>query len=91
MTWRIEFVVSAYETTNRVHSNDKAQDHYALVEAGWDGLRRIEGQVLRIDIIDGKIWIQHDGTEHGIARELVALGVPRQAIVLGFTRPSNAL
>jgi len=37
--------------------------------------------------LDGKIWIQHDGTEHGVARELEALGVPRQAIVLGFDAP----
>ena len=44
---------------------DAAQDHYALVYTGWDGLRRIEGEVIHIDIINGKIWIQHDGTEYG--------------------------
>lgn len=66
---------------------DEAQEHYELVEVGWDGLWRIEGAVIHIDIIDGKIWIQHDGIEHGIARELEALGVPRQAIVLGFHAP----
>ncbi len=66
---------------------DESQDHYALVMAGWDGLRRIEGQVLHIDLIDGKIWIQHDGTEYGVAREFVALGVPRKSIVLGFHAP----
>lgn len=66
---------------------DEIQDHYALVEVGWDGLTRIEGQVIHIDIIGDKIWIQHDGTEHGVARELEALGVPRQSIVLGFHAP----
>ena len=34
--------------------------------------------------IDNKIWIQHDGTEIGIAKELVALGISKQDIVLGF-------
>jgi hypothetical protein len=66
---------------------DETQDHYALVESGWDGLRRIEGQVIHIDIINGKIWIQHDGTEYGVARELEDLGVSRQEIVLGFHSP----
>ena len=66
---------------------DETQDHYALIHSGWDGLTRIEGEVIHVDIINGKIWIQHDGTEHGVARELEALGVPRQAIVLAFHAP----
>jgi len=66
---------------------DETQDHYELIHVGWDGLIRVEGAVIHIDILDGKIWIQHDGTEHGVARELEALGVPRQAIVLGFHAP----
>ncbi len=37
-----------------------------------------------IDIIDGKLSIQHDGTEEGIAHKLVAAGVPKDTIVLGF-------
>ncbi|HBY77183.1 MAG TPA: XisI protein, partial [Cyanobacteria bacterium UBA11148] len=40
--------------------------------------------LLHIDIIDGKLWIQHDGTEEGIADELVAAGVTKDSIVLGF-------
>lgn len=37
-----------------------------------------------MDIKNGKIWIQYDGTEDGIAYELLKLGVPHQDIVLGF-------
>ena len=44
--------------------------------------------MLHLDIIDGKIGIQHDGTDIGIADELVALGVPKQDIVLAFHAPS---
>jgi XisI protein len=29
-------------------------------------------------------WIQRDGTEHGIARELVEAGVTKDRIVLAF-------
>jgi hypothetical protein len=45
--------------------------------------------VLHIDIIDGKIWIQHDGTTDGAAETLVAAGVPQEAIVLGFQPPER--
>ena len=40
-----------------------------------------------MDIINGKIWIQHDGTKDGVARALEELGVARQEIVLGFHAP----
>jgi hypothetical protein len=63
---------------------DPERDHYELMHVGWDGPRRVHGSVIHIDIIDGKIWIQHDGTAPGVAKELVELGVPRDAIVLGF-------
>ncbi len=63
---------------------DKSRDRYILIETGWENGRRIYGTLLHLDIINGKIWIQQDGTEEGIATELVALGVPKDRIVLGF-------
>ena len=33
---------------------------------------------------DNKIWIQRDGTEDGIANDLVSAGIPKDQIVLGF-------
>jgi len=52
---------------------DQTRDRYLLVETGWQNGYRIYGTLLHIDIIDQKIWIQHDGTEDGIADELVAI------------------
>jgi hypothetical protein len=66
---------------------DEASDHYELVRMGWDGWKRVHGSVIHIDIRDGKIWIQHDGTEDGIANELVKAGVPHEHIVLAFKHP----
>jgi hypothetical protein len=66
---------------------DETNDHYELVYAGWNGPYRIHGSVLHIDIRNGKIWIQQDGTEDGIAEELVKVGVPREDIVLAFKPP----
>lgn len=63
---------------------DPARDHYEVVHVGWDRERRVHGSVIHLDIIDGKIWIQHDGTDRPVAEELLAAGIPREDIVLGF-------
>jgi hypothetical protein len=49
---------------------DRERDRYLLVEIGWQNNYRIYGTLLHIDIINHKLWIQHDGTEEGIALEL---------------------
>ena len=67
---------------------DSEKNHFELMHVGWDGTRRVHGSVLHIDLIDNKIWIQHDGTSPGIALDLVAAGVPREDIILGF-RPAD--
>ncbi len=66
---------------------DTENDHYLLVYVGWNNEKRIYGCPIHIDIKDGKIWIHRDFTEAGIANELVALGVPKTDIVLGFRSP----
>jgi hypothetical protein len=42
-----------------------------------------------LDILDGKIWIQNDGTNRPIAVELERSGVPKEDIVLGFHSAEN--
>jgi hypothetical protein len=68
---------------------DRTHDRDLLIEAGWQGTDRIYGTLLHIDLIDGKLWIQQDGTEDGVAEELVAAGVPKDHIVLGFKSPER--
>ncbi|KOP23906.1 fatty-acid synthase [Hapalosiphon sp. MRB220] len=63
---------------------DRERDRYLLVETGWQDGYRIYGTLLHIDIIDQKLWIQHDGTEEGVAVDLVTAGIPKEQIVLGF-------
>ncbi len=63
---------------------DREKDHYELLHVGWDDERRVHGTVIQIDIIGGKVWIQHDGTDHPVAEELIAAGVPKEDIVLAF-------
>jgi hypothetical protein len=63
---------------------DENRDRYLLVETGWQNGYRIYGTLLHIDLVNEKLWIQHDGTEDGIADELVAAGIPKSHIILGF-------
>ncbi|MFZ9738716.1 MAG: XisI protein [Prochlorotrichaceae cyanobacterium] len=66
---------------------DVDQDHYQVFHAGWNQYKRIFGVLIHIDIIDEKVWIQHDGTELGIANVLVEKGIPKTDIVLGYHAP----
>lgn len=63
---------------------DTKQDHYQVMNVGWDGYRRVYGCVLHLDIKQGKIWIEQNMTEMRIAEELVKQGVPKEDIILGF-------
>lgn len=66
---------------------DDEKGHYEIMQMGWLGSQRVHGSVIHIDLIDGKIWIQYDGTSPGVAHELVEAGVPKEAIILGFRPP----
>lgn len=66
---------------------DTERHHYQVLNIGWKEQKRIFGVIIHVDIKDNKIWIQRDGTEVGIANELVAHGVPKEDIVLGFYAP----
>lgn len=63
---------------------DTRRDHYQLVHTGWNKNHRKYGCLMHMDIKDDKIWIQQDGTEFGVANELVLLGVPKEDIVLAY-------
>jgi hypothetical protein len=64
---------------------DETNDHYLVMSVGWEGRsKRIHGCLIHLDIINGKVWIQRDGTEDGIGYELEAAGIPRSDIVPAF-------
>ena len=66
---------------------DCERNSYLVVHVGWENNERAYGTVIHVDIRDGKICIQRDLTEEGVASELVELGVPKTDIVLGFKSP----
>jgi hypothetical protein len=63
---------------------DSEHDHYEVMHVGWDGRRRVHGTVIHLDIHDGKVWLQYDGTNRPVADELIAAGIPKEDIVLAF-------
>jgi len=66
---------------------DRNRDRYLLMLVGWDGYRRVHGSLIHLDIINNKVWIQRDGTEDGVASDLIAAGVPKAQIVLAWKSP----
>ena len=66
---------------------DRDTNRYLLMIVGWEGIRQVHGCIIHVEIIDGKVWIHRDGTEEGVAKELLEAGIPKERIVLGFKSP----
>jgi hypothetical protein len=60
---------------------DAKTDNYVLIHAGWDNIRRIHATVFHLRLRDGKILIEEDGLEQGIAQDLLDAGVSPKDIV----------
>ena len=73
--------------TERVSEASPQENRYQVINIGWQELTRVFGCIIYIEIKEGKIWIERDGTEIGVANELVEAGVPKQDIVLAFKAP----
>ena len=69
---------------------DYQNNHYQLTRIGWSEDEDFIYQLIfHFDIkSDGKIWIQANWTDLDIAAELIAKGVDRNDIVIGFQPPS---
>jgi hypothetical protein len=81
-------IPSAYGDVKSEVVFDRQRDRYLLVDVGWKGYKRAHGAFVHVDVIDGKLWIHFDGTEVGIANQLVEAGVPKDHIVLAFKHPT---
>ncbi len=78
----------AYGEIERRTMFDREKNSYLLYIVGWNNRGRIHGINIHIDIIKpSKIYIQHDGTEEGIATDLEREGIPKSDIVLAFHAP----
>lgn len=73
-------------STSKVIVSD-GHTRYLLITEGWSGKKRIHALIFDAEIRNDKIWLHHDGLDHGITNELIAAGVPKEHIVLAFHPP----
>lgn len=66
---------------------DRRTDNYLVLREGWENSRHIHNNVIHVELLNDKVWIQIDWTEHGVARDLEEAGIPKSEIVLGFQPP----
>lgn len=67
---------------------DEERGHYLIFFNGWEDDARYYGCYLHIDVSDdGKIWLQHDGTDWEIGQRILDKGVPKKDMVIGFHAP----
>ena len=90
----IERVLTVYTKIPYAHGDlrcealfDREHDRYALMTLGWQAGKRVHFPLVHIDIVGGKVWIEKDNTEDGVASELVQAAIPKSHIVLAFRPP----
>ena len=66
---------------------DAVNDHYLLINVGWRENTRYYGNVVHLDILDDKVWLQEDNTDFRVAEKLIEKGIAKEDIVLGFQAP----
>lgn len=87
-------ILSQYAKLPYAHGNlerrfiiSQDQNNYLLLTLGWQSEQRVHFCLVHLEIFNDKIWIHQDGIEDGIANDLVAEGISKSDIVLGFHPP----
>lgn len=71
----------------RVLIADDERGHYIWYNVGWWRRERLSAPTVYIRLKHGKIWIEDDMTEVGVANELIEAGAPKEDIALAFHTP----
>src|SRR5579862_3705522 len=87
----VEKVLDVYTKIPYAHGDltceaiyDRNRGRFVLITLGWDDDERVHHPLVHIDIVNDKLWIQTDNTEHGVAPDLVQAGIPKANVVLAF-------
>ena len=75
------------ETVERVLFFDEEHDNYMMQCLGWKSYSRVDRRYILVRLRKGKVYIDDDWTQDGIATMLVEAGVPPEDIVLSFNPP----
>jgi hypothetical protein len=68
---------------------DDEHGHYLYFGVGWEnGKHWVYATYIHIDVkANGRVWLQHDGTDLRIAELLSKQGIPKSDIVIAFQAP----
>ena len=84
----IEDIAAFSPSTEEVETQmiiDEKRGHYLLYAVGWENKHWIYGSFVHIDVKEnGRVWLQHDGTDLRVAEELIKKGILKEDIVIGF-------
>lgn len=87
----VESIAAISPSTSEVETQkilDDENGHYLLFSVGWEKTRWVYATFVHIDVKpNGRVWLQHDGTDLKIADMMVEKGIPRNNIVIGFQAP----
>ena len=81
-------MIPASEQPESVPICDPVHDNYLLMDVGWGHAGRAHDIVFHLRLRDGKVWIEWDGIEYGIAHDLLEAGIPKEDIVMAFYSPT---
>jgi hypothetical protein len=68
---------------------DEERDQYLWFRCGWDGKQRIRHITMYLQIKNSKVWVEEDWTDLCVVDDLLAAGIPKSDIVLGFHAPEK--
>lgn len=87
----VESIAAISPSTAEVETQkiiDDENGHYLLFSVGWEKSRWVYATFVHIDVKpNGRVWLQHDGTDLRIADMMVEHGIPKNNIVIGFQAP----
>ena len=64
---------------------DPSNDNYLLMDVGYDHVGRADDVIVHLRLRDdGKVLIEYDGIEYGIAYDLIEAGIAKEDILLNM-------
>ncbi|MEY4530052.1 MAG: hypothetical protein RLZZ156_773 [Deinococcota bacterium] len=66
---------------------DSEHDVYQWLKLGWKEMQRIFTVYVHIEIRQNQIWVERNNVEPNVVELLLARGVPKEQIGLGFQAP----
>ncbi len=64
---------------------DPKTDNYLMMDIGTDELGRVDDVIIHLRLRqDGKVLIEYDGIEYGVARDLIEAGIAPEDIVFNM-------